>query len=104
MTGGVVNADGTMLFDVPGIVFYECLDPQATNVPAEEGWPRPASIRRRGHGATFTFCVTAAQRTAMLEWIVEFAESQISGTDPENRGRMRRVHGWAAERLEAVRS
>lgn len=80
---------------MPGVVFSECFDRDATGVPVEEGWPEHTDCRRFGRGLRYTFTVTPAQRAEMIAWVTDFAEGQVSGTDPENAARMRKLLAWA---------
>lgn len=79
---------------VPGFIYHECLDPQATDVPREMGWPE-ASMHRVGRGRQFRYMVTPAQAAEIISHISEMGEAWSYGVDDPSVGR--RMVAWVAD-------
>lgn len=74
----------TMTVRVSGKAYYAALDPKATNVPVEEGWPEPRKVRP-GRGIQVVYELTPGQTLAMALHLRDVADSLSYGTDSETR-------------------
>ena len=72
----------TVTVAVPGVVYYDALDPLATDVPREEGWPEP-SARRRGRGRQFVYELSPEQAESMADYLDDRAVGLMMGADPD---------------------
>lgn len=68
---------------VSGKTYHGALDPHATDVPREEGWPAPTA-RRRGRGEQFVYELTREQADSMAEHLETLGENFTRYTDSED--------------------
>lgn len=81
----------TMAVTVSGKTFWGCLDPRATDVPREAGWPKPMP-RRAGRGTRWTFDMTREQAEELLEHLETVGVSFTQGSDdPDSRAEGRAI-------------
>jgi hypothetical protein len=74
---------------VPGVVYYEALDPLTTQVPQELGLPTPRS-RKQGKGRTFFYDgLTTWQAEEVAAHLHNHAETLWGSTDPMERSALR---------------
>ena len=71
-----------MRIEVNGKAFFDVLDPLASNVPTEEGWPSPTS-RKVGHGRTFTYDVTPEVAELIASHMQVVGEGWAYSDDPD---------------------
>lgn len=69
-----------MKIQVSGKTYFGVLDPRATDVPKEEGWPTP-TFARRGRGTTATYDLTREQAEVMADHLRDMAECRLTGSD-----------------------
>lgn len=86
---------------VPGAIYRECLDPAATAVPRESGWPE-ADLVRVGHGWTAVYQVDPAVAAAIVDHVREMGEVWSWGVDDVSVGR--RMVRWADDWTEKMSS
>lgn len=90
------TADRLLVVEVSGAAYSAVLDPRATDVPREEGWPVPTS-HRRGRGRTLRYHLTRPQAESMAEHLVEVGSNFATfGDDPETRAEGRACLAAAA--------
>lgn len=82
-----------MKITVPGAVYRECFDPDATTYPREAGLPEP-TWRRVGRGSQFSYSVSDEQARDMLAHAYDFGIGLSYGVDDPSVGR--RVARWAS--------
>lgn len=83
-----------MKLRVPGFVFAECLDPYATGVPKERGWP-DAVAERRGYGCQYVYDVETETAHEIVKHVHEWASGLTFGVDPDMAATTRRMVRWA---------
>lgn len=80
-----------------GKAYLAALDPGATSVPDESGWPRP-TFQRRGRGTQAVYELTDSQALDMADHLDTLAECFLTGSsaadDPDSR-----AEGRACERM-----
>jgi hypothetical protein len=89
-----------MIVTVSGKTYYGALDPGATAVPGEEGWPTP-SFRRVGKGLQATYDVTPEQAREMASHLQTMSEGFAYGDDADTRAEGRAFRK-DAERIRAT--
>lgn len=78
---------------VPGAVYYECLDPYATEYPREVGLPEPTVVRI-GRGLQFRYELPREAALDLLDHAETFGEAVSFGVDDPTAGRT--VLRWVA--------
>jgi hypothetical protein len=68
---------------VNGRAYFSCLDPMATGVPGEEGWPE-AELRRVGRGYQAVYLCTVVQAKEIAEWLADFGGTLLQLTAEED--------------------
>jgi hypothetical protein len=68
---------------VPGSIYRDALDPRATDVPDEAGWPQ-AVFRRRGSGTQYVYArLSREQVEEIIEHVRDRADGLAYGADPD---------------------
>jgi hypothetical protein len=76
----------TVTVNIPGRAYLACLDPLATGVPEEEGWPEPRIIKRGRLEFSARYELTRYQAYQMMTHMRDFGETLGgAGVDDELR-------------------
>ena len=71
-------------FTVAGKAWHNAMDPNATQMPDERGWPAHTRIRRVGRGLQFVYeDVPREVAEDIAWWLWEIGDGWLTGTDPE---------------------
>ena len=88
---------------VPGAVWDDALDPAATGVPREEGWPEPIRHVRRGYGYQAIYQdIPRRIAIAIASYVLDRAEGLTFGVDPDESARQRKAVKWAAAEIQRL--
>jgi hypothetical protein len=74
---------GTLTIKIPGAVYHDALDPLATQIPDESGWPKPTRKRVGRWGSSWTYELTREQTEEMETYLRERAQSLMYAADPD---------------------
>lgn len=72
-----------VIVKVSGKTYWAALDPAATGVPGECGWPA-ARVRRVGRGQQWQYVLSREAAEQMREHLFTVGVSFVDGADPED--------------------
>lgn len=91
-----------MKLTIPGTIYDDCLDPLATSVPKEAGWPTP-KLRRKGLGKQAIYETDEITARCIIQHIANRADDMAYGVDPEMSRMARTMRRWATNAIEALK-
>lgn len=85
---------------VPGFVYFECLDPFATEFPREHPEIGTPTVHRVGRGRQYRYDVTREIAETIIDHAETFGEAISFGVDDPSAGR--RVLRWTERERERL--
>jgi len=73
-----------MIIAVSRTAYYAGLDPHATGVPGELGWPEPTP-HPRGRGAEYRYTLPPEQADEMADHLATLGASLMYSSEPDDR-------------------